>query len=106
MCFRIDRILINENLIVLAVAGRITEEHIETLRGVMEQEMVPPVLDLQNVILVGREAVKFLANIEAKGCELRNCPLYVREWITRERRGTTRQAPTKVPKSREKIENA
>jgi hypothetical protein len=97
--------LINENLIVLAVAGRITEEHIETLRGVMEQEMVPPVLD-QNVIFVGREAVKFLANIEAKGCELRNCPLYVREWITRERRGTTRQAPTKVPKSREKIENA
>ena len=85
MCFRIDRIVINENLIVLAVAGRITGEHIEILRGVMEQEMVPPVLDLQNVILVGSEAVKFLADIEAKGCELRNCPLYVREWITRER---------------------
>jgi hypothetical protein len=28
--------------------------------------------------------VKLPALSEAKGSELRNCPLYVREWITRE----------------------
>ena len=85
MCCRIDRILNDENIVVLTITGRIREEHVETLRGLLEQEAVPPVLDLQNVMLVDREAVKFLALIEARGCELRNCPLYVREWVTREK---------------------
>jgi len=85
MCCRIDRILTQENVVVLAITGRIREEHVETLRGLLEQEAVPPVLDLQNVMLIDREAVKFLALIEARGCVLRNCPLYVREWVTRER---------------------
>jgi hypothetical protein len=98
MCCRIDRILTDENLIVLIVTGRIGEEHLETLRELLEQEVVPPALDLQNVMLVDREAVKFLALIEARGCELRNCPLYVREWVTRERSGVRRRVPPEVPK--------
>ena len=85
MCCRIDRISTQENVVVLAITGRIREEHVETLRGLLEQEAVPPVLDLQNVMLIDREAVKFLALIEARGCALRNCPPYVREWVTRER---------------------
>ena len=98
MCCRIDRILTDENIVVLTITGRIREEDIETLRGLLEQEAVPPVLDLQNVMLVDREAVKFLALIEARGCELRNCPLYVREWVTRERRGARRGVSPEVPK--------
>ena len=98
MCCRIDRILTDENVVVLTITGRIREEHVETLRGLLEQEVVPPALDLQNVMLVDREAVKFLAFIEARGCELRNCPLYVREWVTRERRGARRRVSPEVPK--------
>jgi hypothetical protein len=88
MSCKIDRILTDENLTVLIVTGRIAGEHVETLRRLLEQEVAAPVVDLQNVLLVDREAVKLLALIEAKGSELRNCPLYVREWVTRERRGT------------------
>lgn len=31
------------------------------------------------------ETVIFLAECEAEGIELKNCPAYIREWITRER---------------------
>ena len=38
-------------------------------------------LDLREVRLVDREAVRFLAACEAKGIQLQYCPLYIREWI-------------------------
>jgi hypothetical protein len=38
-------------------------------------------LDLEEVKLVDREAVRFLAACEARGIQLRNCPSYIREWI-------------------------
>jgi len=58
------------------------------LRGVMEQESGRFAIDLENVLLVDREAVKLLAFCEANGTELRNCPPYIREWVTRERAET------------------
>jgi hypothetical protein len=44
-------------------------------------------IDLKDILLVDREAVRFLASLESAGTELRNCPAYIREWITRERAG-------------------
>jgi hypothetical protein len=77
----------HDRLVVLFVSGQITDEHVDTLRGVLEQEPGGFVIDLKNVLLVDREAVKLLARTEAHGTELRNCPPYVREWVTRERAG-------------------
>jgi len=42
------------------------------------------VLDLKEVKLVDRDAVRFLARCEAKGIWLEDCPAYIREWIVRE----------------------
>jgi hypothetical protein len=42
-------------------------------------------LDLTQVTLVSLEAVRALTVAEANGIELRNCPAYVREWISRVR---------------------
>ena len=42
-------------------------------------------LDLTEVELVDRDAVMLLSLSEAQGMELRNCPTYIREWVTRER---------------------
>jgi predicted metal-binding protein len=42
-------------------------------------------LDLKDVTLVDRDAIKYLADCEADGTKLANCPAYVREWIGRER---------------------
>jgi hypothetical protein len=82
---RIDRVVNSENLVVLFVSGCVTGEHVDMLRGVLEQESGGFAIDLGNVLLVDREAVKLLALGEAKGTKLRNCPPYIREWVTRER---------------------
>jgi len=85
---RIDRLLSDGNRVVLFVSGRITGEHVDMLRAVLEQESGGFAIDLKNVLLVDREAVKLLAFSEANGTELRNCPPYIREWVTRERAET------------------
>src|ERR1700756_2146095 len=103
MSCRIDRVVTAENLVVLFVSGRITGEHVDILRGVLEQESGGFAIDL-NVLLVDREAVKLLALSEANGMELRNCPPYVREWVTRERTETKADRPEL--EVREDIESA
>jgi anti-anti-sigma regulatory factor len=84
MSCRIDRVANAESLVVLLVSGHITGERVDTLKGVLEQEPGRFVIDLKNVVLVDREAVKLLARSQADGMELRNCPPYIREWVTRE----------------------
>ena len=85
MSCRIDRVANAENLVVLFISGRITGEAVDILRGVLEQESGGFAIDLKNVLLVDREAVKLLALSEANGTELRNCPPYIHELVTRER---------------------
>jgi hypothetical protein len=42
-------------------------------------------IELAEVELVSRDAVKLLVEAEAEGIQLRSCPAYIREWITNER---------------------
>ena len=41
-------------------------------------------IDLKDVHIVDREAIKLLAMLEVNGLELRNSPAYIPEWVTRE----------------------
>jgi hypothetical protein len=106
MSCRIDRVVSAKNRVVLFVSGRITGEHVEMLRGVLEQESGGFVIDLKNVLLVDREAVKLLALSETNGTELRNCPPYIREWVTRERAETDGRPWEQGLEGREDIEDA
>jgi hypothetical protein len=85
MSCRIDRVVGGDNLIVLCITGMLTGEHVDTLRNALRREAGALAIDLKNVSLVDREAVKRLARCETNGTELRNCPPYIREWVTRER---------------------
>jgi hypothetical protein len=85
MSCRIDRVVIREDLVVLCISGRITGDDVDMLRTLLEQERSAVAIDLKDVRLVDREAVKLLALRESSGAELRNCPAYIREWVTRER---------------------
>jgi anti-anti-sigma regulatory factor len=85
---RIDRQANAEGHVVLHVSGRLTGDHVDTLRTLLEQESSALTLDLKDVRLVDGEAVKLLAIHESKGVRIDNCPLYVREWIRRERETT------------------
>lgn len=46
------------------------------------------VLDLKDLTLAGRDGISFLERCEGDGITLRNCAGYIREWITRQRRGS------------------
>jgi len=83
MSCKIERLLNSNNSVVLRVSGRIEGEHVDTLREVLGREEQGVALDLTEVNLVDRQGVKLLAASEANGIELRNCPAYVREWVSR-----------------------
>jgi hypothetical protein len=72
-----------KEIATFALSGRIGEQHVSELQKLFEAEGEVGVitLDLEEVRLVDREAVRFLANCEAKGIQLKNCPSYIREWI-------------------------
>ena len=88
MTCKIYRQVIGKNRVVLAVSGRITGDHVNTLRTSLEEESSALTLDLKNVRLVDGEAVKLLAIRESSGLRITNCPPYIREWIKRERDAT------------------
>ena len=84
MTCRIERFVIDEDQVILSVSGRINEQDVETLRASLEQERSAVAIDLKDVLIVDRGAVRLLALSELNGAELRNCPAYIREWVTRE----------------------
>jgi hypothetical protein len=85
MTCRIDRVVIGTGLLILHICGQITGKDVDLLRSLLEQERSVVAIDLKDVLLVDRGAVRLLALSELDGAELRNCPAYIREWVTRER---------------------
>ena len=73
--------------VVFTLSGRIQGEQVAELQRLfaLEAAGVSLVLDLHEVELVDREAVRFLARCEAEGIALTHCPAYIREWIEREK---------------------
>jgi anti-anti-sigma regulatory factor len=89
--------------VVLTVSGRLRADNVSELEALLAAE--PPgravVLDLTDVVLVDRDAVRFLRAREHDGIALRNCPPYIRAWIEREEAshngsGATNDAVTRI----------
>jgi hypothetical protein len=76
--------------VVLTLSGQMDEEAIAELQSVIYSESSGRriTLDLRNLTLVNEDGVIFLESCESNGITLENCPPYVREWITRQRRGS------------------
>jgi anti-anti-sigma regulatory factor len=72
--------------VVFTVSGRLDAESAANLSVMLAAEPAGRrlVLDLKDVTLVDREAVRILRACEGDGISLRNCPPYIREWIARE----------------------
>jgi hypothetical protein len=83
MAYRIDRLSTEQGL-VLCISGRLAEEDLELVRMALDGRRVVAI-DLGDVELVSRDAVKVFVRAEAEGIELRSCPAFIREWITNER---------------------
>ena len=67
------------------LSGEMDGDHVTELEALMAAvSNRPVVLDLADVTLVNRDAIGFLAGVEAAGATLVNCPEYVRSWIDAE----------------------
>jgi anti-anti-sigma regulatory factor len=73
--------------VVFTLIGRIQLEHVDELRRLLSLEKADGsmALDLKDVTLVERDAVKFLSECETGNIALKNCPAYIREWMNREK---------------------
>jgi len=83
MTWRIDRLSTEQGL-VLYVSGWLAAEDLDVVRIALDGDRVVAI-ELSEVELVSRDAVKLLVQAEDEGIELRSCPAYIREWIANER---------------------
>ena len=83
LTYRIHRSM-QPGAVVFALSGVLDSELAARLEALIASEADGGiVLDLKDVTLVDRAAVRFLA-VEAAGTEIVNCPEYVRIWIAAE----------------------
>ena len=70
-------------IVIFTLSGRIEQMHVSELQKLLEADADVGAIefDLDEVRLVDRESVRFLATCEARGIKLKNCPSYIREWI-------------------------
>ena len=85
MTLKIDKTS-NDKFVLFRLSGRIEAEHITELQWLVSlQTGRSVVLDLKELRLVDRNAVRFLARCEVDGVKLENCPAYISEWIAKEK---------------------
>jgi hypothetical protein len=99
MTLKIQRSIERER-VVFTLTGRIEAAQVAELLALLRSESSAYgiALDLDQVKLVDRDAVLFLALSEAIGTQLRNCSAYIRKWINQERnsRGAGSENPEKL----------
>jgi len=75
---------VRQGFTVFTLSGRMNAEEVAELKALFDADYRTILLDLQDVRLADRDAVKFLRDCEADGMKLENCPEYVRKWMERE----------------------
>jgi hypothetical protein len=85
MVFKIERIT-QDGQTFLRLSGRLNANELDQVRAEIGALDRKTSLDLDEIALVDMEAIRFLAAYELTGATLLHCPLYIREWINRERK--------------------
>jgi len=70
--------------VVFKLSGRLGAENVGELERLLSAEAGRIVLDLKDLTLVDQDVVSF-RRCEGDSLKLRNCPAYIRKWITGER---------------------
>jgi hypothetical protein len=83
---KITRALNGEVEVVIKLSGRMGTENLGELETLISAEADGRriILDLKDLRLVDQDAVDFLRRCEAGSTTLKNCPAYIRKWITGE----------------------
>jgi hypothetical protein len=86
--------------VIFTLSGRIDAEGLAELQRLFDLEPGGHhlALDLKDVTLADRDAVKFLLRSEEHGVQLGNCPPYIHEWIEREKEAKHSEKALKIRK--------
>jgi hypothetical protein len=84
MTLRIEKST-RQRFTVFSLSGRMGAEQVAALKELLDRDYRNIILDLRDLRLADRDAVRFLRGCEADGMKLENCPAYVREWMDREK---------------------
>jgi hypothetical protein len=84
MTLRIERSA-RQRFTVFTLSGRMESEQVVELKELFDHDYRNIILDLWDLRLADRDAVRFLRGCEANGMKLENCPAYIREWMDREK---------------------
>ena len=84
MTLRIERSA-RERFTIFTLSGRMETEHVVELKELFDHDYRNIILDLQDLRMADRDAVRFLRGCEKDGMKLQNCPEYIREWMYREK---------------------
>src|SRR6266446_1600098 len=84
MTLRIERST-RQRFTVFTLSGRMEAAQVPELKELFDRDYRNIILDLRDVRLADRGAVRFLRGCERDGMKLENCPAYVREWMDREK---------------------
>ncbi len=82
--FRIEKVSDGRS-ITLRLSGRVENEQVPEIQEQIDCCPQPPTLDLQEVFLADRATVRFLLQCQGRGIEILHCPLYIQEWMLREK---------------------
>ena len=83
MTCKVVRLVEHDQSVLLHISGHFQEELVSTIEELVAKETDSVLLDLAEVTLVDREAVRVLAACHVRGIGLRNCPAFIREWMSR-----------------------
>jgi hypothetical protein len=84
MTLRIERSA-RQRFTVFTLSGRIEAERVVELKQLFDRDCRNIILDLRDLKLADRDAVRFLKGCEADGMKLENCPAYLRDWMDSEK---------------------
>ncbi len=69
----------------IRLSGELRSEQLDEVRAEMERGGSQVTLDLDEVVLVDIDAVRFLNDCKAQDIAVVNCSAYIREWMSQER---------------------
>ena len=84
MTLRIERSA-RQRFTVFTLSGRMEAEQVAELKKLFDRDYRDIILDLRDLRLADRDAVRLLGRCEADGMTLESCPAYIRQWIDREK---------------------
>ena len=74
-----------QSFTVFSLSGRMEAEQVAALKELFDCDYRNIILDLRDLRLADRDAVRYLKSGESDGIKLENCPAYIRDWIDREK---------------------